>query len=285
MKYMVSFGGNMNKSFVLFFFLLVLPFSLFAEGFKYPDEEFAQKNIYGDVDKMMNLLEKYIKNAQENSGNYKAQWKVAQLINYLVEELFLENKIKKLKRLIELEKKYSKKSMRINPNGKEGIYWFLKSVILYNHLKNLRKLDMRYFAKIEKLMYRLKSLDPGFRYEYGAWARLLGRYYTMAPPPPIGHGDIKKSIGFLEKAYISYPYYGENAIYLSRAYLVMGKYKKAITILKSTKDRLREKGLDYFCNKRDFQRADNLIRLINNYRQNNSTPSLFTMVRADYYYK
>jgi len=271
-----------QKVFLIVICLLISWSTLKSDFLIYP-ENYAQINIYGNVPEMVKLLKVYINYANTNPNNYDAQWRVSQLISYLGEELLLENKEEKLVSLITLGKNCGKKAMLINPKGKEGIYWYLKNLILYNHLQDVSSIEKFVFKKIFKKMLKLKKLDPNAKYEHGAWLRLLGRYFSSVPPPPIASGDVDKGINYLVQAYGNYPEFGPNGIFLARAYLLKGNYNDALKILTNVRSILMKKNYKIFEVKRDLKRVENLQKLVKKYKMKGTTPSVFTIVANDYY--
>lgn len=164
------------------------------------------------------LFEKVL---SQEPKNQEALWGLSR--NYYGCGDTTKNKKEKLK-LYEKGKDYAEKSIEIDEKNPEGHFWFAVNYGRIGQTKGVLK-SLFMAPRLKKEFNRTLELNPNHT---GALDGLGVLYYTL---PGIAGGDVKKSIGYLEKANKIDPNYTVIYIDLARDYIKLKDYKRAKELL------------------------------------------------------
>ncbi len=158
---------------------------------------------------------------ERKPDDYEALWRLAQ-IHQLSGQAHTEKprKIEAWKKGVE----YGKRSVEVNPDGKEGHFYYMANLGSMARAKGLLS-SFWAFRRIKKEMDRTLELDPDFA------PALVARGQYLTEMPGIFGGDEKEAYRLYERALQADPGYRIAHFYLAELDLKNRRYEEAISHL------------------------------------------------------
>lgn len=155
--------------------------------------------------------------------DYQALWRLAQIYQNYAERLDPEERERKT-RLWKKGMGYAKRAVVVNPDGKEGHFYYMSNMGALARFKGTLS-SLWKFRKIKKEMDRTLALDPDYP------PALVARAQYLTEMPGIFGGDEKEAYRLYQRAVEVDPGYRVAYIYMAQLDSKNGRYDTAVELL------------------------------------------------------
>ncbi|GEM_PF-4010325 len=209
----------------LFFYLTILSFFSAIElraSFQCNDDFIVmpEKNTF---QKQLDTILNKIKNKPVTISD---DCKIGILTTYLAQFYLIDRNFSKALSISRIGLKYINMALKSDPNNESLLYWKIMLLTITPITSGPLK-AINTIKEIKLLIEQQLKADPESKFRDGAWLRVYGRLYLLAPPFPLGYGDPYKGINYIKRSIKLYPNNIINNFLLAIGYALTGDKIKA----------------------------------------------------------